>query len=218
MSSAESHALVRDVEIAALSPRAELVSVIRAAVLVAFGVWLYLVNQSPANGDGAAAARTRNLLPFQALIQDQGVEDVQMFRSLQVALLEAQTTRSTTSRWPDVQAMAADGIEPFAVNPTDKGARYTWRLVRNGYYVNYLGIPDRTDARAWLVLVQEPDPSLPGEPFQNDEEHARLLDGTLLHVSIWQHANGARVPASAVRVPQAEGWMQLFAVGPGGTH
>jgi hypothetical protein len=56
------------------------------------------------------------------------------------------------------------------------------------------------------------------EAFQNDEEHARLVDGTLLHVSIWQHARGASVAAAPVRVPQAEGWTQLFAVGPSATH
>jgi hypothetical protein len=210
-------AAIRDVEIAALSPRTELVAVIRAAVAIAFGVWLYLANQpAPAEG-GAAATRARNLLPFQVLIQNRSVDDQRRFRSLQVALIEAQNLRSTSGRWPETTEMAEQGIEPFAVNPTDKGPRYTWRLQRSGLYVNYLGIPDQADAPAWLLLAQEPDPSLPTEPYQNDEEHARLVDGTLLHVSIWQHANGGRVPPSAIRVPQAEGWTQIFAVGPSAT-
>jgi len=93
-------AAIRDVEIAALSPRTELVAVIRAAVAIAFGVWLYLANQpAPAEG-GAAATRARNLLPFQVLIQNRSVDDQRRFRSLQVALIEAQNLRSTSGRWP----------------------------------------------------------------------------------------------------------------------
>jgi hypothetical protein len=207
-------AVVRDVEIAALSPRTELAAVVRAAVAIAFGVWLYLANQPSAAERGASGDRARNLLPFQTLIQNRSVDEQRRFRTLQVALIEAENLRSTSGRWPEVTEMAEQGIEPFAVNPTDKGARYTWQLQRSGLYVNYLGIPDQADAPAWLILVQEPDPSLPTEPYQNDEEHARLVDGTLLHVSIWQHANGPRVPLAVVRVPQAEGWTQLFAVGP----
>ena len=126
--------------------------------------------------------------------------------------------KAVTGRWPDVKAMADDGIEPFAIDPTNKGSNYTWRMLRNGLSTNYLGLPDRAAAPAWLLMVQEPDPSAPMEAFQNDEEHARLVDGTLLHVSIWQHARGASVPAAPVRVPQAEGWTQLFAVGPSATH
>ena len=216
MATAAVYPPVRDVEIAALSPRAELLTVVRAAVAVVFGVWLYLANQ-PASPDGAAPQR-KNLLPFQALIQDRSEDEQRMFRTLQVALIEAQNARSVTGRWPDVKAMADDGIEPFAIDPTNKGSNYSWRMLRNGLSTNYLGLPDRAAAPAWLLMVQEPDPSAPMEAFQNDEEHARLVDGTLLHVSIWQHARGASVPAAPVRVPQAEGWTQLFAVGPSATH
>jgi hypothetical protein len=208
--------LTNDVEIAALSARDELVSVIRVAVAIVFCVWVYLANQ-PSASDGSGSQQ-RNLLPYQALIQDRSAAEARTFRDLQVGLLEAETIRSATGQWPDVAALADAGIDPFAVDPTNKGARYTWRLQRQGFYVNYLGIPDRAEAPAWLLFVQEPDPALPPEPYRDDEEHARLLDGTLLHVSIWQHANGARVPEAIVRVPQAEGWNQLFAVGPSATH
>jgi len=114
--------------------------------------------------------------------------------------------------------MAAEGIDPFTSDPTNKGPQYTWRLLRNGLSTNYLGVSADAAAPAWLLLVQEPDPAFPPERYQNDEEHAQLLDGTVLHVSIWQHANGSRVPVQPVRVPQAEGWTQLFAVGPSVTH
>jgi hypothetical protein len=207
---------ILDVEIAARSARDELVSVVRVAVAIVFCVWLYLANQ-PAATDGSGSQK-KNLLPYQTLIQDRTAGEARTFRELQVGLLEAETVRSASGQWPEVAALADAGIDPFVDDPTNKGARYTWQLLRNGFYVNYLGRPDRAEAPAWLLFVQEPDPSLPPEPYQDDEEHARLIDGTLLHVSIWQHAKGARVPQAVVRVPQAEGWVQIFAVGPSATH
>jgi hypothetical protein len=65
------------------------------------------------------------------------------------------------------------------------------------------------------VWVQEPEPGVPPDQNFEDEEHHRLIDGTMLHVSTWSHARGPRVPPRIVRVPQAEGWTQLYAVGPG---
>jgi hypothetical protein len=110
----------------------------------------------------------------------------------------------------------ASGVEPFAPDPTQKGARYDWEMQRDGYYVSYRGVPDRVGATAWLVRIQEPNPELPVEPYQNDEEHARLIDGTILHVSIWAHALGPRSPAASPSAPQSAGWTQVFAVGPPG--
>ena len=212
-------ATIRDVEISTLSPRAELLTVLRVGVAIACGLWLYLANQSLTEGTPAdGALPTKNLLPFQTLAQNQNAGDQRTFRALQVALIEAQNLRSSTGAWPDVASMSEQGIEPFAVDPTNKYARHTWRLLKTGFYVNYLGIPDRPEAPAWLMVVVEPDPSLPAEPYQNDEEHARLADGTLLHVSIWQHANGTGVAAKTFPVPQAAGWMQVFAVGPAATR
>jgi hypothetical protein len=210
---------LRDVEVAGLSVRAELLAVLRVAALIVFGVWLYLENRPDGRlGPGSTAQQAKNLLPFQAVVTDKSVDDQRMFRSLQVASIEAENVRSTTGNWPDVATLAAEGIDPFALDPTRKSPRYTWHFLRQGYAVHYVGLPDMAGASAWLLLVQEPDPSVPPEPYQADEEHARLLDGTILHVSIWQHANGPRVPVTPVRLAQAEGWVQLFAVGPSATH
>ena len=210
---------VRDVEIIALSPRTELLAITRLALALVFGVWLYLANRpTTIGGASAGSQQAKNLLPFQALIADRSAAEQKMFRALQVAFIEAQNVRTASRVWPDVTAMAADGIDPFALDPTNRGPQYTWRLLRNGLSTNYLGVSSATGAPAWLLLVQEPDPAFPPERYQDDEEHAQLLDGTVLHVSIWQHANGSRVPVQAVRVPQAEGWTQLFAVGPSATH
>ncbi len=206
-------------EIAAPTTRAELVSVIRVGMAVSLGVWLYLVSSGVAmdSATGGAAQR-KNLLPFQSVVQDRRPDDQRLFRELQVGLIESQNIRSTSGTWPDVPTLIEQGIEPFAPDPTRKAVRYEWRMQRDGYYVTYRGVPDRPDAPAWLAVFQEPNPELPAEPYQNDEEHARLLDGTVVHVSIWFHPAGSRMPTHSVRVPQGEGWTQVFAVGPSATH
>ena len=208
---------VRDVEIAAVSARDELVSVVRAGMAITAGVWLYLAN-NPFTAAGGGALQ-RSLLPFQTVIQTRPLEEQRMFRELQVSLLEAETLRSAEGAWPDARRLAADGIEPFAPNPAVKGAAYEWTRMQNGRNINYLGLPKADQkggagAPAWLVMVLEPDPALPPEVFVEDEEHDRLLDGSVLHVSIWNHPDGVRVPVSVVQVPQAEGWIQLYAAGP----
>lgn len=203
---------IRDVEIAKLSARDELISVMRAAMGITAITWLYLVNNPfPSTG----GALQRNLLPFQAAIQSRSPEEQLMFRELQVALIEAETRRSSAGAWPGTAAMAEEGIEPFAVNPAVRRTPYQWRLLRDGFFVNYVGIPADPAKPAWLMLVQEPDPDAQPEPFVDDEDHDRLLHGEILHVSIWSHADGGKLTAaSVVRAPQAEGWIQLYAMGP----
>ncbi len=86
-------------------------------------------------------------------------------------------------------------------------------LMSNGTLVNYLGLPQGPDAPAWLLLVQEPEPGAPPDPAREDEEHHKLITGVMLHVSTWVRTD-ARVTGRITRTPQAEGWTQLYAVGP----
>ena len=202
----------RTVEIATPSARDELISVVRSAMGITAVVWLYLAN-NPFPGAGGGTLQ-RNLLPFQKVVQTLPPAEQRTFRELQVALLEAETIRSTEEKWPEPDRLAMDGIEPFALNPALKTTPTQWSLVRNGLIFNYVGIPREPGVPAWLVVVQEPDPTLPPEVFVEDEEHDRLLDGSVLHVSIWNHPNGASIPAKPVQVPQAEGWIQLYAADP----
>lgn len=208
---------VHDVVIAGPSAREELVSVVRTAAAVVFGVWLYLANQ-PTTLQPTDRAAQKNLLPYQAVVLDRPAEEQRLFRSLQVALLEAENVRASSGSWPSVEALTAEGIEPFAPDPTNRGARYAWRLHKDGHRIGYIGTPDRPDTIAWLLYVQEPDPVMPPEPFQNDEEHHKLADGLVLHVSTWTRPVSLGVPAELPRLPQGEGWSQLFAVGPSPTH
>jgi len=198
----------RDVQIKPLSMRTELGYVIRIAMEIVVCVVLYLSVVLGGNN-----TTRRNLLPFQTVIQDRPAVEQRMFRELQEGLLEAEVRRSTGKAWPEVVALAADGIPPFGSDPIVK-VGYKWLLVRTGVYINYLGIPNQPGSPAWLVLIQEPGPGAPPDPAKEDEDHHRLLDGTTLHVSTWVHPDGMRVASSPVRIPQAEGWTQLYAVGP----
>jgi hypothetical protein len=200
----------RQVSVELLTVGRELLLIVRVAVAIVLGVWLYL-----ASSLSDAGPTRRNLLPYQVLIQNRSDVDQRMFRELQEGLLEAERTRSTERLWPDPSTLAAQGIPPFAVDPTAKTAVFRWQLLSAGTLVNYLGIPDRPDVAAWLVVVQEPDTGVPPDQTFEDEEHHRLLDGTMLHVSTWSHAAGSRVPGTIVRLPQVEGWTQIYAIGPG---
>lgn len=201
----------RSVAVELLSIREELANIVRLGTTIVLAVWLYLAS---ALGEGGAARR--HLLPYQTVAQNRPAVEQRMFRELQEGLLEAETAKSTGGNWPTTELLAIDGIPPFAPDPTSKTVRYQWRMLRDGtYIVNYLGIPDRPDAPAWLLLIQEPEPGVLPDQANEDEEHHRLLDGTMLHVSTWSHTNGSDVPARAIRMPQVEGWTQIYAVGPG---
>ena len=156
----------RRVEVQPPSAGAELANVMRFAMVVVIGVWMYLATDRGPLGGGAADKR--NLLPFQALIQDRPPIDQRMFRELQEGLLEAERRRADRGVWPEVASLAADGIPPFALDPTAKGGRYDWRLLVTGTLINYLGMPQRSDAPAWLLLIQEPEPGAPPDPARED--------------------------------------------------
>jgi hypothetical protein len=145
-------------------------------------------------------------------VQDRSPVEQRMLRELQEGLLEAERRRADRGTWPAVSSLADDGIPPFALDPTAKGS-YDWRLLVNRTTVNYLGLPRQANAPAWLVLVLEPEPGVPPDQAREDEEHHRLNAGTMLHVSTWVR-NDPRVASRIVRTPQAEGWTQLYAVGP----
>jgi hypothetical protein len=202
---------VRSVEVRPPSAGAELANVLRFAMVVVIGVWMYLATDGGTLREGTGDKR--QLLPFQALVQDRPPAEQRMFRELQEGLLEAERRRSDRGSWPMPPTLAADGIPPFADDPTAKNSPYDWRLMVTGTVVNYLGLPRQPDAPAWLLLVQEPEPGAPPDQAREDEEHHKLITGAMLHVSTWVRPD-SRVASRIVRAPQAEGWTQLYAVGP----
>lgn len=200
---------VRCVSVQALSAKAELLLVIRASMALIVIVWMYLAF---ASGMGGPAESQKHLLPFQVLIADRPGDEQRMFRELQEGLTEAEAARALSGAWPTSDTLAQEGIPPFAPDPTQR-LGYTWSLVQSGSFVNYVGLPKDASGPTWLVLVQEPEPGVPPDQAAEDEEHHRLSTGQMLHVSTWTHAAHLGA-ARMVRMPQAEGWTQLFAVGP----
>ena len=190
-----------------LSARAELLVLVRAAMAIVAGVFIYVATTV----GGGASPGQRNLMPFQKLIGDRPSDDQRMFRELQEGLLEAEAMRSGNNAWPTTSALADAGIPPFAADPTRRRA-YEWRLIQSGTLVNYLGRPTDEDAPAWLIVVTEPEPGVPPDQTFEDQEHHRLLNGAMLHVATWTHANGRATSDRLVRMPQTEGWIQLYAV------
>lgn len=200
---------IRQVAVSRLSVQEEIANVVRGGASVVVLVWIYLAATLGTGTDGRRA-----LLPYQWLVQTQSSVEQRMFRELQEGLLEAELMRSSDGVWPLPAALADTGIPPFALDPTAKGARYRWSRRQEGWIVNYVGTPDRNDAPAWLLLVQEPQPGVPPDQLFEDEEHHKLVDGTMLHVSTWKHPNGATAPERLITAPQIEGWQQLYAVAP----
>lgn len=192
-----------------LSAHSELLSVMRAGMAVTVTVWTYVALMS---GASSTAVGPRNMLPFQRLAADRPFDEQRMFRELQEGLIEAEALRSDAGTWPLPATLAEAGVPPFAADPTRK-EKYSWTLFVSGITVNYLGVPVAGDAPSWLLLIQEPTPGVPPDQTFEDEEHHKLANGEMLHVSAWVHTSGA-VTSRLVRIPQAEGWLQLYAVGP----
>jgi hypothetical protein len=192
------------------SVRAETIDVIKAAAAIVFIVAAYIFRPSfgTPGSDSLELQRQSQygLLPFQKLIRDAPPEEQRVFRELQEGLLEAERIRAQTGHWPDVSTLEAEGIPPFALDPTQKIA-YKWTSVRQDWATNYLGVPSDTSQPAWVLVILEPEPGAPADPAPNDETHHRLPDGTTLHVSIWNLPEGKRRSGfAALRLPQNEGW------------
>lgn len=203
----------RTVEIRPPSVRDETLNVLKASAAILIIVAAYLFRPSFADRSPNLQSRQSpiGLLPYQTLVRDVSAAEQRIFRELREGLLEAERVRSTTGQWPDVAGLAAEGIPPFAPDPTKKGSSYKWTSVRQDWAVNYLGVPSDPAAPAWVLVILEPEPGAPADPAPNDETHHRLPDGTTLHVSLWNIPEEKRRSGfAALRLPQNEGWTQLM--------
>jgi hypothetical protein len=206
--------MIRTTEIRPPSVRAETLNVAKAAGAVMVIVAAYLFRPSFGEQSLADSRRPSTLLPYQKLVADSSPVEQRTFRELQEGLLEAERIRATTGRWPDVASLAAEGIPPFASDPTRKGPSYKWTSVRQDWTTNYVGVPSDPSAPAWTLVILEPAPGEPPDPAPNDETHHRLPDGTTLHVTMWTIPEQSRRSGfAALRLPQNEGWTQLMVGG-----
>jgi hypothetical protein len=195
------------VEIHPPSVRAETLNVLKASAAIVVIVAAYVFR--PSFGDQSSIRNLQSpigLLPYQRLIAEASPDEQRTFRELREGLLEAERIRSQTGHWPDVTTLAAEGIPPFAPDPTRK-PDYGWTSVRQDWATNYLGVPSDPSQPAWMLVILEPEPGAPVDPAPNDETHHRLPDGTTLHVSIWNLPEEKRRSGfAALRLPQNEGW------------
>ena len=199
---------LRTVEMRPPSLRVETINVLKAAAAIFLVVAAYVFRPAlgPQSGNLQSRPSQFGLLPYQRLIADASPSEQRVFREMQEGLLEAERIRAQTGRWPDVAALEAEGIPPFARDPTQKLA-YTWTSVRQDWATNYLGVPSDRSQPAWVLVILEPEPGAPADPAPNDETHHRLPDGTTLHVSIWNMPEEKRRSGfAALRLPQNEGW------------
>jgi hypothetical protein len=201
-------------EITPPSARREAINVLRMAAVILIVTWVYLADMAAPR---ARAAAGTDLAPFQKLFPDLDPRGQRMFRSLHEGLLEAENIRSATGAWPTTAILAQGGIPPFAVDPIADRDKYAWTFRHEGIYVNYLGRPEALGRPAspglpaFLLLIQEPTPGVPPDRTPNDEQHHRLANGDVLHVSVWTHADGARIADGTLSLPQTSGWTQLLA-------
>jgi hypothetical protein len=196
--------------------RTETLNVAKAAAAVIVIVAAYLFTPSFRGESSIATRQSASLLPYQKLVSDVSPAEQRTFRELQEGLLEAERIRATSGRWPDIAALAAEGIPPFAPDPTRKDPAYKWTSVRQDWTTNYLGVPSDPSAVAWVLVILEPAPGEPPDPAPNDETHHRLPDGTTLHVTIWNAPEQQRRTGfAALRLPQNERWTQLMVGGMG---
>lgn len=189
------------------SSRVERAGVLTLAALIVGGIGFYLALR--ASGDRSGTQK--NLLPYQVLVRTLPDSDQRVFLALRQGLLDIEAERSRESRWPEPSLLAGRGLAPFA---DTEGAGFRWQRFQAGATINYLGLPADASSPAWLLAVQEPEPNTPPDPAPLDDEHHRLPDGTTLHIYVWTHQYGGRVPPRFFPQPQTEGWTQVFSALP----
>ena len=196
---------MRTVVVTPPSVHAETINVLKVAAAIVVVAAAYVFRPAIGAPDGARDLPI-GLLSYQKLIREAPAEEQRLFRELREGLLEAERIRAQTGHWPDVSALAAEAIPPFAPDPT-RSADYKWTSVRQDWAINYLGVPSEGSQPAWLLVILEPEPGAPADPAPDDETHHRLPDGTTLHVSIWSMPEAQRRSSfAALRLPQNDGW------------
>ena len=201
---------IRTVELQPPSAADEISWVVMAAAFIVLCVIYAIAFETHDGGPGEGAA-ARSLLPFQVLFRDLPSPEQRVFRQMQEGAVEAIRLRAERGAWPEVAALAAQGIPPFADDGIDP-VRREWFFRRDGLVGNYVGRPTTdVDAPAFLLLVVEPDPvtgERPPPPSVIDEEHKLLSDRVLLHVTYWKKRAGD-VGSGLVTDPAMSGWTQI---------
>ena len=135
--------------------------------------------------------------------------DQAMFDVLKQVLADAEEIRASTARWPDAPALSR--LPKTTPGGGGGAAAYTWQVQNQGVITHYVGVPAQdASAPAWMIAIKEPEPGVPTDTAPNDEEHNRLPDGTVLHVSVWTHRFGGQIDQKFLPQPEAGGWTQVL--------
>lgn len=157
-----------------------------------------------------AAVPSRALLPFQTLFRDLPSVEQRVFRALQEGVVEALRARGATGTWPTVDALAAQGVPPFAPDVLDRSG-LRWERRSTTFLYQYVGLPsDPGGMPAFMISIVEPEPVSGEKPVPGvvDEEHQVLPDGLLLHITYWKRrAQG--IAAGPINEPALAGWTQI---------
>lgn len=168
--------------IAPPDPRQETFQVARAAVIVLAGALLWIGRGA---GTDARTAGDDGFTPWQRAFASLPAPLQRDLRELHEAGEETLRWRDDRGTWPAVADLGSDGIVPFAPSQRDPARVFERRVAP--YALQYLG--RAAESRALLLQVLEPRPGEDegqgGLPVPLDEQHRRLADGTLLHVSFW---------------------------------
>jgi len=201
---------LRVVEVAPPSRSGENGIVLRGAIAIALAM-LFVISKRQRE----SAAGELPLLPFQQRFADLPAPLQRDDRELREGFLEAARRRTAPGAWPTPARLAEDGVPPFANDGVDGRVR-DWQIVQEGRLVLYFGFPCDGVARPALLLqvvesapgdVESQDPATP-----IDEEHQRLADRTLVHVTTWFRDPSASANASAGDGsfrPEMAGWTQM---------
>lgn len=166
----------------------ETVGVIRVVLHVAF--WSAAIMLAPAIGSKRAFSQLA--VDEVAYVTLDG-EAQQTYQRTLDALATAEAARSTTGQWP-----------AFTQIPG-----YQWRTMHDGLVTDYVGT---APGRTFVVAIVEPDPGMAADPLAVvDEQHHKLRDGTLLHVSVWINAKDLEKVASTPAFE--DGWRRITQLG-----
>jgi hypothetical protein len=202
---------MRTVQVESPSVWREGAGVLRAVTHIA--LWSSALMLATWGGNDATAKRSGVTAVDEIAFRELDAEAQRMFGRCNEGLLDAEDQRSRTGAWPAVEAEGARNVPPFAADPIDR-VGYRWKILRDGLLVNYVGVPAAGANRSALaIVVLEPDPGMTPDPQAViDEQHHKLRDGTLLHVSIW---TGGKDLTRAASTPAFEdGWRRITMAAP----
>lgn len=132
--------------------------------------------------------------------------DQTLFQALLVSVDAIADLKRRNGAWPEIPALAADEIPPFAPALLPAEARgLEWKRRANAASADYLGLDSRGRRTAFLLRVSE---KLTGGLDQGTPTRA-VRAGPRVAAEVWILKGGTASPGA---FPSADGWYQLVAL------